>query len=129
MGIDFSFKVMVVIIPLPRMVKLAEVMVQLSTVNSEKSPDQTPLCAEQAGVGLIADVGVNAGVGVSDGADVGVTEGATVEVGITIEPNSCAGAQLNITKLKSNTNIMVGRCLAIITFSCAVTGAPGGLSK
>ena len=113
------------------MVKLAEVMVQLSTVNSEKSPDQSPLCAEQEGVGVNANVGVNVSVGVADGANVGVTVGVNVKVGVgvTVGPNNCPGAQLDMTRLKSKTNIIAVLCLVFISFSCAVAGAPGGHSK
>ena len=98
------------------MVKLAEVMVQLSTVNSEKSPDHSPLCAEQEGVGVNANVGVNVRVDVADGANVEVTVGVNVKVGVgvTVGPNNCPGAQLDIARLKSNTSIMAVRCFVFI---------------
>jgi hypothetical protein len=98
------------------MVKLAEVMVQLSTVNSEKSPDQSPLCAEQEGVGVKANVGVNVSIGVADGANVGVTVGVNVKVGVgvTVAPNICPGTQLDIAKLKSRTSIIALRCFVFI---------------
>jgi hypothetical protein len=82
------------------MVKLAEVMVQLSTLKSEKSPDQSPFCTVQDGVGVNVDVGVNVTVGVADGANVGVMVGVDVKVGVgvIVGPNTCPGPQAEIAK-------------------------------
>jgi len=111
-------------------------MKQSSTVKSEKSPDQSPFCTVQEGVGVNVDVGVNVTVGVADGANVGVMVGVDVKVGVGViaGPNTCPGPQADIAKLIDNktangTRIDWILCLAFISSPRAITGAPDGCSS
>ena len=86
------------------MVNLASVIVQLSTVNSEKSPDQSPFCTVQEGVGVNVGVGVNGTVGVGVSVDTGVFVavggiGVFVGVDVNVGPSACPGPQADIDRL------------------------------
>jgi hypothetical protein len=98
------------------MVTLAEVMKQSSTVKSAKSPDHSPFCTVQEGVGVNVDVGVNVTVGVADGANVGVMVGVDVKVGVgvIVGPNTCPGPQADRTKLMTKTRIAIVCCFVFI---------------
>ena len=67
----------------------------------------------------VGGIGVSIAVG---GTGVFVAVAVIVGVGVTVGPNNCPGAQLDKTKLKSRTSIMVVRCLVFI-FSPALSWA------
>ena len=65
---------------------------------------------------LGATVGVRVSVGVF------VAIGVLVGVGVAVGPNICPGAQLDMTRLKSKTNIIAVRCL-VFMFSPSLSRA------
>ena len=58
--------------------------------------------------------GVLVGMGVAVAIGVAVIVGVEVIVGVAVGPNNCPGAQLDMTRLKSKTNIIAVRCLVFI---------------
>jgi hypothetical protein len=75
-------------------------------------------------IGIPFQSGIEVGVSVGGGVEVevggtGVSvavggSGVFVDVGVIVGPNICPGAQLDVAKLKSKTNIITVRCLVFI---------------